>query len=182
LYDPAAPGAPGRLALLEYLASIGATLEDFKLVGPNELPAVASLVRLFPNRELLTLEEAAARAGASPDFVRRVWRAAGFADAETEQLLLSADVDMFESLTVAIDVFGEENTLQMVRVLGACAARLADAAISMFVSNTAPIAAQKDPTLVELARERGSDRHPPVPRRGLRSAPSSPPSCATPLR
>src|SRR6476660_1403376 len=80
LYDPAAPDAAGRLALLEYLVAQGATLDAFAQVQPHERPAVASLVALFPDRELVSLDESALRAGVSVEFVSRFWRAAGFPD------------------------------------------------------------------------------------------------------
>ena len=153
LYDPQSPDAVGRLALLEYLASIGAQIDDFALVGSNEIPSVATLVGLFPSRELIGIDEAASRAGVTPEFVRRVWRAAGFAvpDGDDTQLL-AGDVNLFEGLNAGVALLGEESTMQFVRVLGACAARVADAAIAMFVSGTVSGAIERDPTLVELAR------------------------------
>ncbi|HTL87635.1 MAG TPA: adenylate/guanylate cyclase domain-containing protein [Acidimicrobiia bacterium] len=153
LYDPDAPNADGKLALLEYLVSIGATIEDFALVGENELPSLASVVGLFPNRERITLDEAARRADVTPEFVRSVWRAAGFSVPEDgDAQLTGLDIQLFEGLSASVDFFGEDNTLQFIRVLGASAARVADAAISTFVSHAVPGSVERDPTLVELAR------------------------------
>jgi adenylate cyclase len=153
LYDPKAPDAAGRLALLEYLASQGATLDDFNLVGENELPALASVLALFPDRVFISLEETAARAGVSVEFVRRFWRAAGFPDpAPGDEHVLAATSELLSGLSASVEFFGEEETLQMVRLLGSAAARIADAGVSLFVVNTAPGAVQRDPTLVELAQ------------------------------
>jgi class 3 adenylate cyclase len=153
LYDPDAPDAAGRLALFEYLVAQGATLDDFALVRPNELPAVASLVALFPERDFVSLEDAADRADVSVDFVRRFWRAAGFPDpAPGDENVLAGTADVLGGLSASVEFFGEEETLQMVRLLGSAAARIADAGISMFVVNTAPGSVQRDPSLVELAQ------------------------------
>lgn len=140
-------------ALGEYLASIGITDEDLALVGPEELVALAFIAGLFPDRERISIETVAERIGADPDLVQRVWRAAGFPDPEPgDPALFAASVDVFEGLAASSALFGEEPTIQFVRVLGAAAARVADAAVSLFVINAAPGAAESDPSLVELAR------------------------------
>jgi adenylate cyclase len=140
-------------ALQEYLASIGITDEDLALVGPDEIVALAFLAGLFPERERLSVEEVAARIDSTPEVVRRVWRAAGFPDPPPgEPALYSSTIDVFGGLTASAAIFGEEATLQFVRVLGAASARVADAAVSLFVTNAAPGAVEKDPSLVELAR------------------------------
>jgi adenylate cyclase len=155
LYDPAAPDRADRLALLEYLTELGATRTDFGLIGPEELPALASLIGLFPEREALTVEETAAATGTSPEFVRRVLVAAGFPDRDPDEPVLffaPGGFDLFAALSAAFELFGEDATMQFVRVLGAAASRLADAAISLFVVNAAPEAVERDQPLVELAR------------------------------
>jgi adenylate cyclase len=140
-------------ALHEYLASIGVTDDDLELVGPDELVALAFIVGLFPERERLSVEAFASRIGSTPETVLRVWRAAGFPEPALEEpSMFASATDVFGGLTASAAVFGEEATLQFVRVLGAAAARVADAAVSLFVTNAAPGAVDSDPSFVELAR------------------------------
>ena len=153
LYDPDAPDAEDRLALLEYLASIGATIDDFALVQDFELPALASTIGLFPKREFISIDEAAGRAGLTPDMLRRVWRAAGFADvAPDEELLLTTDADLLAGMAAGVEFFGEELVMQFVRLLGTAAARVADAGVSAFAVTAVEDAIASDPSFVELAR------------------------------
>lgn len=140
-------------ALHEYLATIGITEADLALVGPDEVVALAFIAGLFPDRERLSVEEVAARIDSTPEVVRRVWRAAGFPEpGPNEPALFASSIEVFGGLTASAAVFGEEATVQFVRVLGAAAARVADAAVSLFVTNAAPGAVEQDPSLVELAR------------------------------
>lgn len=153
LYDPDAPDAAHRLALLEYLLGIGATLADFRLVGDSELPALASTIGLFPDRRRVSFDEAAARVGTTPELLRRAWRAAGFPDPrDGEDAMLLADVDLLAGLTAAIDLLGEDSVVSFMRLLGSVAARVADASISVFVTSAVPEALQRDPSGLELAR------------------------------
>ena len=107
---------------------------------------------LFPERELATIDEVAAQAGTDPDLVRRVWRAAGFADPEPGQpAMFVRGTELFAGLSASIEFFGEEATMQIVRLLGAAAARIADAAISIFVVNAVPNL-ESNTSLIELAQ------------------------------
>jgi adenylate cyclase len=59
---------------------------------------------------------------------------------------------MFEILNVALEFFGEDVVVQLVRVLGAAVARVAEASISAFFVNVVPSAVGRDPSGLELAR------------------------------
>jgi len=153
LYDPDAPDAATRLALLEYLVDIGATLDDLASEKPDELPVLASTIALWPTRERLTLHEVAERAELDPELVARVWRAAGFPEPPADARVFAAlDVEMLGSVGTAFAFFGEEAMVSFVRVLGAAALRVADAAVSTFVVNVGQESMQVDPSGLELAR------------------------------
>ena len=153
LYDPAAPGATERLALLEYLVGLGATIDDLLAVGPGELPVVASMIALRGTGTLLTLAEVAARAGLDELLLRRVWRSVGLPDPPADAAVFSTgDLDLLATLEAGRTFLGEEVTMQLMRVLGTAAARVADAAVSAFMVNVLPAAIERDPSGLELAR------------------------------
>ena len=155
LYDPAAPDAADRAALLDYLFEIGATLDDLVAAGgPEGLPVVPTNILMWgEDRERLTLEELVAATGADRELVRRVWRAAGFPDPESgARPFTRRDVGLIAILNAGADLLGQDVGIQLVRVLGAAAARVADAAVSAFVVNVGPRAMDEDPSGLLLAR------------------------------
>ncbi len=153
VYDPNAPDAPERLALLEYLVGLGATVDDLRSVPPGELPLLAASLALFDGRERYTLDEVASLSGLSPDLLSRAWRAAGLPEPPAGTPAMSAaDVQLFTTLAASVELFGVEPVLQLVRVLGSAAARVADAAISSFTVNVGADALNRDPSGLELAR------------------------------
>lgn len=155
LYDPEASDAAERLAFLEYLVGMGASLDDLLAHPQDELPIVASHLALWGVGEWLNLSEVADRAGVDVPRVARAWRAAGFPEPDQSVDLKAfspRDVEMLEIIRAGGEWFGEEVTIQLVRVLGAAAARVADALVSAFMVHVAPQAAVHDPSGLELAR------------------------------
>jgi adenylate cyclase len=59
---------------------------------------------------------------------------------------------MFEVMRAGLDYMGEEVIIQLLRVLGAASARVADASISAFMVHVAPQALEEDPSGLALAR------------------------------
>ena len=57
-----------------------------------------------------------------------------------------------------MEFFGEDVTIQLIRVLGAAAARVADASVTAFVVNVVPQAIEGDASGLELARARTRSR------------------------
>ena len=155
LYDPDAEDASQHLALLEYLVGLGATMGDLVAAKPGEFPLLASTIALWDDRERLTLEEVAAAADVEPALIARMWRAAGFPEPDPEpglRTFLRRDVEIVAIMRAGIEFFGEAVAIQMIRVLGAAAARVADASVSAFVVNIVPQALEHDPSGLELAR------------------------------
>jgi adenylate cyclase len=154
LYDPGADDASGRLALLKYLIGLGATIDDLVAAKPGELPLVASTIALWGDREFFTIDELAAAAGVEHSLIARAWRAAGFPEPDPNPELRTftrRDVETLEIMQAGIEFLGEDVAIQLLRVLGAGAARLADAAVSAFVVNVGPQAVEQDPSGLALA-------------------------------
>jgi class 3 adenylate cyclase len=140
LFDPDAPDADERRALLEYLAGFGLSARDI-----GEAACGHGLGQLAADRVLwgdsgptMNVREAAARGGMDEAAVRRIVRAAGLADAGDAPVFREADVELFDSFAAGAAIFGDDATLQFTRVLGSAAARVAEAAVSLFFTNLSP--------------------------------------------
>ena len=139
LYDPGDPAAESRLALLEYLVERGATVEMMvEAAAVGRLPLVASeLVRRAGTG--ITARELAARTGLTVEQVERVWRAGGLPELDLDAPVFSeTDVAGFSAFAVGSAMFGDEPTLQFVRVVGVSMASIADAAMALFGINMQP--------------------------------------------
>ena len=154
LYDPAAPDADARLALLTYLTDeIGASIPE--LVQAQEeggLVSFAAIRSIRPGGERWTLAEVAARAGLDADVALAIWRAAGFADPRPfERRFGPADVVVFDLVRDAAAVVGPDHIMQLVRTAGEAIARVSEAEIAMLRSKLeAPIVGTGNP--VDVAR------------------------------
>ena len=134
LYDPDAPGAVDRLALLEYLVGLGATVDD--LVAADDAGTLQRLVIDLVRRgsgPLVTAREAAERADVSIDVVERVVRAAGLPVVDPDvPLFREDDADAFALFEQGAAIFGEGPTLEFTRTIGAAMASIADSAMAVF--------------------------------------------------
>lgn len=151
LYDPEGPHAVQRLELLEFLTGLGATADDL-VAYRDELPGLASVV-VLRGGPAMTLAEAAERSGLSEEKIRRVTRAAGFPQPGADDRAISEGfLAVAEGMAAAEAVFGEEAVLQLVRVMGAAMARVADAMVSAFLVNVEPAVRYEDPVGLGVAR------------------------------
>jgi class 3 adenylate cyclase len=151
LYDPGAPAASERLALLEYLDGLGATLTEIaEADADGVLFALSAYLAAFSPVERLTLTEVAARSATSEERVRRLLLAQGITvdDATLLPAFMVDDVGAFE---LGMSLFGEEATLAFTRVMGASVARIVEAAISLFYGEIGPTV-PTDATELERAR------------------------------
>lgn len=136
LYDPRAPNASDRLALLEWLRNRGVSIEQ--MVEAN---AVRSLPALAGDLEIrgggaLTVAEVAERAEVPVALVERVINAAGIpTPAPDERVLSEADEGTIRLFSAASDLFGEASVLRFTRVAGTSIAHVAEAAIWTFLSD-----------------------------------------------
>ncbi|HJQ83303.1 MAG TPA: adenylate cyclase regulatory domain-containing protein [Candidatus Binatia bacterium] len=142
LYDPGARNAAERLELLEWLVAQGATLDDLREAQRRwgALSGVAGDLALRSGQRL-TLAEIAARSGLSVEEIVRINLAAGFPPPEGDQATLDAETAVtFATWAAGAALFGEAAMLHFMRVLGSSLARVAEAAVSLFLANVeAPI-------------------------------------------
>jgi len=145
LYDPAAPEAPARLELLQWLAAQGATLADMREAELRwgSLAGLAGDLALRAG-ERLTLAEVAARAGTTPEHAERINLAAGFPPVAPNERVFDAETAAtFTSFAVGAALFGEAPMMHFFRVVGAALARVSEAAVALFLANIeAPIVAR----------------------------------------
>ena len=155
LYDPDAANADDRLAALRYLAARGATLPELRdAIAGEGLPRLAG--SRYQDRHRLSPREVATRAGVPLDLAQAVLRAAGLGALDPDEpRLLATDVHTVELAAAANEFFGLEATLQFSRVMGDALARVADAAMTTFGQNVAPVLEADDAG--ELARVEAND-------------------------
>jgi class 3 adenylate cyclase len=151
LYDPAAPDAGARLELLEYLVGLGAGAEDL-VQFRDQLPGLASVISIRGGGAL-TLADVVERTGLSEDKVRRLNRAAGFPDlGRDDRVFGEGFASLAAGMAAAEQLFGEDVVLQLVRVMGAAMARVADAVVSAFLVNVEPTVRGADPVGLRVAQ------------------------------
>ncbi len=138
IYEPDAPNAAERLALLEYLSARGATLEQL-VEGDRltSLPAVAGDLVLTRNRSMVSVEELAARCGVPVETIERVLLAAGLAAGPHSKLPEGLDA-LIAAFLQGASLMGEESILAFTRVLGSAATTIAEAAVALFYAELGP--------------------------------------------
>lgn len=129
LYDPAAPNAADRRALLEYLDEQGCTYDEMVAAhAKGRLFGLAGDRIVRPGRDEYTLREAAAQVGADVDVVVRLWQAYGFPLVDPDVKVASRDdVAVLPLFLTMASVLGLDAALGLARVAGASVARFADA-------------------------------------------------------
>jgi adenylate cyclase len=138
LYQPEAPNAGERRALLEYLTDRGATLqqmEEAHRVGG--LPGLAGELALGPGAPLVSVEDLATRCGVSSERVRRVMLAAGLPVGPGDTLPEDLE-EVISGFEQGSALMGEEAILAFTRVLGAAAGNIAEAAVALFYAELGP--------------------------------------------
>ena len=151
LYDPDDPNAALQLELLDYLADLGATRDE--LVAHRELLPGLAAVLAIRGGPALSVEETAERADLTVDELRRIVRAAGFAEpASDAPVFVEGFIGVAAGLRFVAAVFGDDTALQLLRVLGSSMARVADAIVSAFIVNVEPVARRDDPVGLGVAK------------------------------
>jgi adenylate cyclase len=144
LYDPQQPNASERLALLEWLASQGATVEQMVHAAHE-----ASLVGLAGDLALrpaphLTLEDLATRVGFPAEQMREISLAAGLRPGlPNEPAFTDEDAEMFRAFGVGAALFGGATpTKRFARTMGAALGQIAEAVVALYLVTTeAPLVA-----------------------------------------
>jgi adenylate cyclase len=136
LYDPTAPDAADRLALLEWLGDHGATIEQMvRAARAGSLTEVATeLGRARGPR--LTLEEASARAGVPVEQIKSILFAVGLPVVRNDDPVLTEDdARSLSAFAAGEALFGRAAIRRFTQVLGAALARIAEAAIAVSLAN-----------------------------------------------
>jgi adenylate cyclase len=155
IYDPRASDAGEHLALLEYLSSLGASIDELAAAMPDEFGVLASDIALWGDRERLTIDEVAAASGVDKELISRTWRAAGLPEPDLDsdaRTFTRPDIEVLAITSAGVEYLGDDMTIQLIRVLGSTAARVAEASVSAFMVNVAPQAYEQDQSGLELAR------------------------------
>lgn len=145
LYDPSAPDAQDRLALLQFLLDQGLGVEEMSIAereGRLQALVVEGLMR--PRSGRMSLAEAAERLRVSPEMCLRVWRALGFADPDPdEEVFAEEDLAILSLLPMTARLgLDLEEVLSAARVIGSSLAQIAEAEVSMLRENVeAPLRA-----------------------------------------
>ena len=133
LYDPDTESAAERLALLEHLEARGVSLEQMIAADAvGSLHAASTDEQLRPGRAI-SADDVAAAVGISVDLLRRIALAAGIALPDDDYR--ESDIETFSIFASGARLFGAEATLQFTRAVGSSMARVADAALSLFLVN-----------------------------------------------
>jgi adenylate cyclase len=115
------------------LRSLGATEDEIVAARiAHGHGALALELVLRAGSEPIGLAESAARLGTTPEIVARFWQALGFADPENRRLparFVDAQTVISQAAT---EWLGEETALGIARVIGASAARLAEAIVDAY--------------------------------------------------
>lgn len=135
IYDPAAPHADTRRALLEFLDELGVAEDDMvEADRVGELAAAASDLAVRGLRTL-TKAEVAELVGLSDEEFDRAVLSTGFAAPPSDAVVFSeADVGLYGAFKYSVDLFGIDATLQFTRVIGSSLGRIAEAAAAMFLA------------------------------------------------
>lgn len=147
LYDPQAPGATDRLALLNFLLEYDVTIEEMVEAdreGRLDFLATESLIRPSGSDRQYSLRQAAERLRINPEMCLRLWRSLGFADPDLDEVAFSEeDIETLSMLPVAtrhgLDI---DTVLSSARVIGASLARTAEVEVAALRLNVeAPLRA-----------------------------------------
>jgi adenylate cyclase len=156
LYDPGAPGAEERLALLKFLTGRGASVEQMvEAHRLGTLPAVAGDLVLKRSTSTISGQEVAALCGLPVSRVLPILLALGLPEDPDSQLPQGTG-ELINAFEQGAALMGEDALLAFTRVLGAAAINIAEAAVALFYSELGPGSGREGSD--ELARAQNSER------------------------
>lgn len=135
----AGEASPGRLELLDWLSECGFTIDD--LVAANRQNGLATIAadRMLVPADLLGRAEAIERSGVAAERFDELSTAFGYIplafSPEGEIGYTEDDVEAFAMLAAFEAMFSPDEALALVRVFGASLARIAEASVSLFLSD-----------------------------------------------
>jgi len=151
LYRPDAPDATARLNLLRIVAARGGSLADMTAAADDgELARLAAERFFLPATGRRTLTQVAETVGVSADDLRQLFHLCGLDIADgAEPGLTDADADLARTFLDATRLLGADAATQLLRVVAASVERIADAAVSAFVTTAGPTSLADDSALVD---------------------------------
>jgi adenylate cyclase len=154
LYDPSAPDADERRALLAMALEHGATVAEIRAaIDGSRLHALAVERFLLPRTPTLTLTEVADAARVDREFATRVWRALGFAlPGDDTVAYTDADVHTLAFYSLLAAQVGDSAAVSLARTTGASLSRVADADVAMVRSGVEAPLRGAGGTDVDVAR------------------------------
>jgi adenylate cyclase len=155
LYEPRAPAADERRALLEFLTMRGATVDQMvEAHRLGRLPAVAGDLVLGNRPETLSVQEVADRCGVPVQRLQRVLLSLGIS-VQSDDRLPENWVTLVAAFQQGAALMGDDALHAFSRVLGAAATSIAEAAIALFYAELGPGSEREGSD--ELARARMSE-------------------------
>lgn len=154
LYDPDAPDAEERLALLRLNEEHGVTIQEMvESRDDGRLTLLAGRRVNLGGSTPLSLRDIATRTEEPIDTLARIWRAAGFAEPDPDEpMFTEASLELLQLFRTATEIYGEDVTIQLARVIGSSIARIADAEVTAFVQNiAAPLAQERNELAIAQA-------------------------------
>jgi adenylate cyclase len=154
LYDPTAPNAREELNLLRLVSARGGTIDEMREARrAGQLQRLAAELLFMNDRRRLTLEEVAGAAGVAPTVVQTMRRAAGLPHLQaTQRSFTDGDARVAAAVEAGAELLGRDRALQLLRVVSAATARIADAAISTFVTTAGASSVADDDELVRTSQ------------------------------
>jgi class 3 adenylate cyclase len=153
LYDPEAPNADDRRALLAHYVERGVGLDE--MVAANEGGGLVTLLgdrTIRPQRDQ-TLAELSGRVGLAPDVAVAAIHAAGLPATADQRSFGEQDLDLLAGFALASELFGTEALLHFVRAMGMAASHLAAGASEVersAANESAVVALQGIPAAFEI--------------------------------
>ncbi len=127
-----------RVALLDWFSSLGITIEDMTRQHRDNLNALAGDRRMVPGVRF-SASQAAERSGLERRQIEEVSTALGFSAIDGapagEIGYTLAEIELFQDLNVVASMFSAPETMSILRVIGSSVGRLAEALVSMFLSD-----------------------------------------------
>jgi len=139
LYDPHAPGAAARRALLEHFVDNGVTVQEMVAADARGGLVTALSDKLVRGQRVLSACDVATTLGIPLEQVLRIWLSIGLPVDDPDAKSLPADAVETTALFVeGSKTFGDEATLGFSRVMGAAASQVGDAAVALFLGEVQP--------------------------------------------
>lgn len=151
LYDPDAPAAADRLALLEFLDSLGCTLDEMVVSDrQGRLFALSGDRVIRPGTRRWSTADASRETGLEAALLERFWRALGLPD--PDGTLSDEDLEALRMVAAYRALVGDDAALGLARVLGGAISRIAEAGSSAIRSGFSQVALTVSGSEVATAR------------------------------